>query len=211
MTAMKDYGHPTGIFMNCPVAGLTFQTTFQKQAMSLQTTVDGGFYCDPDEKITFSIGSLILGSAVGKSVITPLDLVPGASTARDRRVANMLALLHTLDEDGNLNNGIQISSAICDIVSTHADSIHFDQETKAFTSDKNVKALLDALNAARVFKDTDPRPRKLSGPKSAVEHFTRSVSERKIATTQAGDVKGYAANETTWQWLGIPYAKAAGR
>ncbi|MBU4055218.1 MAG: carboxylesterase family protein, partial [Proteobacteria bacterium] len=207
MTAINNYGDPTGIFMNCPVAGLTCQTTFQKQAMSLQTTMDGGFYCDPGEKITFSVGSLVLGSAVGKAVITPLDLVPAATGAGDRRVANMLALLHTLDEDGNLNNGIQMSAAISDIVSAHADSIHFDQETKAFASDVNLKTLLEALNTAKVFKGADPRPRKLQAPKSAVEHFTRSVSERKIATTQAGEVKGYAANETTWQWLGVPYAK----
>jgi para-nitrobenzyl esterase len=207
MMAVINHGNPTGIFMNSPVAGLTYRTCFQKQAMTLQTTEEGGFYCDSGEMMTFSIGSLVLGTAATKPLITPLDLVPGAASASDRRVANRLALLQTLDEDGNLNNGIQISPAISGIVSTHAGSIDFDQNPKAFSVDARVKALLEALNTAKVFHGADPRPRTLKNAKAAVEHFARSMSERKIAETKYGPVKGYAANGTTWQWLGIPYAK----
>ncbi|MBN1663599.1 MAG: carboxylesterase family protein [Deltaproteobacteria bacterium] len=207
MAGIENYGDPAGIFMTSPVAGLTYRTTFQKQAVTLETTKAGGFYCDADETITFSIGSLVLGSAAGKSVVTPLDLVPGAAGTGDRRVANMLALIQTLDEDGNLNNGIQISRAISDVVSRHADAINFDQEPRAFASDDRVKALLAALNSAKVFNGPDPRPRKLRRANKALEHFARSMRERKIVETQYGAVNGYAANDKTWQWLGVPYAK----
>ena len=207
MAQIEGYGEPTGVFMNCPVAGLTYRTTFHNQMLTLQTTDEGGFYCDKDKTITFSIGSLVLGSVVAKSLITPLDLLPGAMSAKDRRAANMLAFIHTLDQDADLNNGIQISCAISEIVTAHAGAIDFDRETKSFASDPGLKVLLAALNAANVFSGPDPRPRTLQSASAAVELFTRSMSERKVIETQYGSVKGFAANDTTWQWLGIPYAR----
>ena len=207
MAEKNAYGDPTGIFMASPVSGLTYQTIFQKQPMTLQTTEEGGFYCDKGETVTFSIGSLILGSTVAKPIIMQLDLVPGAASVADPRVSNMLALLLTLDEDGNLNNGIQISPAISEIVSKHADTINFDQKTMAFASDGKVKAMLDCLNNAKVFTGADPRPRKLFAANKAVEFYDRSMRERKVVETHYGAVRGYAANDTTWQWLGVPYAK----
>lgn len=205
LVGMKGCGR-SGVFLDSPVAGLTYQTTFQNRTLTAQTTEDGVFNYDDNERVTFSIGSLVLGSAVGKSVITPLDLVPGAAGASDQRVVNMCVLLQTLDQDGNLNNGIQITPAIADLVSA-AGAINFDQTTKAFAADAGVVALLAALNAANVFTDPDPRPRTLRSATAALEHFTRATGERKIIMTQNGAVKGYAANETTWQFLGIPYAK----
>ena len=36
MAGTKDYGDPTGSFMNSPLAGLTYRTTFQRQVMTLE-------------------------------------------------------------------------------------------------------------------------------------------------------------------------------
>ena len=207
MDTDNAYGEPTGIFMKSPVSGLTYQTIYKNQRLTLKTTKEGDFYCDNGVVITFSIGSLILGSSGCKAVITPLDLVSDAASADDHRVANMLALLHTLDEDGDLNSGIQISMAVSDIVSGYAHRICFDQEPRAFMADENIKALLDALNAAGVFKGADPRPRRVVDPRKAVAHFNRSMAERKSVRTTYGTVNGYAPNDHTWQWLGVPYAK----
>jgi para-nitrobenzyl esterase len=199
---------PSGVFMDSPVAGLTYQTQAGSHTITAQTTNDGIFYYKENETITFSVGDLQLGSSIGKAVVTPLDLVEGAASAADQRVTNRLVLLQTLDEDGDLNNGIKISNKIAAIVSTYAGSINFDQTATAFAADTNVKALLLALNTAGVFNDTDPRPRTLRGATAAQEHFARSMSERKIVHTQSGLLSGYAVNNTNWQWLGIPYAKA---
>jgi len=200
--------HEAGVFLDSPVAGLTYSTTVKDQTIAAQTNEDGMFFYKRGQTLTFSIGSLVLGTASGKSVITPVDLVSGATGASDQRVVNMCVLLQTLDSDGNLNNGIQITQAIADIVSA-AGTINFDQTPRAFAADPAVKALLAALNAASpaVFTDTDPRARKLRGYTAAQEHFVRSTSERVIVMTKSGALKGYAANADTWQFLGIPYAK----
>jgi para-nitrobenzyl esterase len=193
----------TGVFLDSPVAGLAYAGLNRTGV----TNANGQFGFYEGEPLTFSIGGLILGNCVGKSTITPLDMVPGATDASDQRVTNMLIFLQTLDADGNLNNGIQISQAIAAIVAGFNTTINFNQTPSAFAADANIVALLAALNGADVFTDPDPRPRTLRSAIAAREHFARSTSERKIANTQFGKVNGFAANASTWQWLGIPYAK----
>ena len=199
-------GEPAGIFMNSPIAGLTYQTTLNNRVVTAETTEKGEIFSDPDTDISFSIGSLVLGTASAKPVVTPVDLVPDAADANDCRVANMLALMLSLDEDGVLNNGIRITPAIADVVSSHAAAINFDQAPADFASDDKVSALMDALNTAGVFCGADPRPRTLMAAGKAVEYFNRAMSARVITQTVYGDVRGYAANDSTWQWLGVPYA-----
>ncbi len=199
--------HESGVFLDSPVVGLSYSTTFKDQTVTSQTTEDGMFFYKKGQPLTFSIGTLVLGTASGKSVITPLDLVPDATGVADQRVVNMCVLLQTLDQDGNLNNRIQITEAIAAIVSKYAGLIQFNQTPAAFAADANVKALLLELNAAGVFTDPDPRPRTLRSAQAAQEHFVRSISDRKVVMTKNGAVKGYAPNDSTWQFLGIPYAK----
>jgi para-nitrobenzyl esterase len=200
--------YETGVFLDSPVAGLSYSTTVKGQTVIAQTNEDGTFLYNKGQTLTFSIGTLTLGTTSGKSVVTPLDLVPDATGVSDQRVVNMCVLLQTLDQDGDLNNGIQITKAIADIVSA-AGVINFNQTTKAFAADPAVKGLLAALNAASpaVFTDKDPRPRTLRGAQAAQEHFVRSTSERVVVMTKSGALKGYAANADAWQFLGIPYAK----
>jgi len=199
--------HESGVFLDSPVAGLTYSTTVKDQTITAKTNEDGTFFFRRGQTITFSIGSLVLGNVAGKSVITPMDLVPGATGVSDQRVVNMCVLLQTLDQDGNLNNSIQISEAISAIVSKYAGLINFNQTPAAFAADASVKALLNELNAAGVFTASDPRPRTLRSAQAAEEHFVRSTSERTIVMTHNGAVKGFAPNKSTWQFLGIPYAK----
>lgn len=192
----------SGVFMDSAVSGLDYSGAF-----SGKTTESGGFSYISGNTVTFSIGNLILGSAVGKETITPLDIVSGATSATDQRVTNRLILLQTLDQDGDLNNGIQITSAITDVVNNYSSKINFDQSATAFAADNNVIALLVALNTAKVFTSYDIRARKLQSATEAQSHFTRSTSERKIVDTQYGKISGYAANSSTWQFIGVPYAK----
>jgi para-nitrobenzyl esterase len=53
----------------------------------------------------------------------------------------------------------------------------------------------------------DPRPRALRGQAAAREHFVRATAARKVVETKYGALSGYAANASTWQWLGVRYAK----
>src|SRR5690606_5012893 len=157
------------------------------------------------EQITFSIGELKLGSAEGAPQLTPLNITEDATSAEDERVSNKLILLQSLDQDGDLNNGIQITDMIRSQVSDNAEIINFNQSPDQFR--EALQSILTDLENNQAFSDTDPRPRRVRYLDEAVEHFTRSISRRIVVATTGGDLRGFEANENTWQFLGIPYAK----
>ncbi|PAU89409.1 hypothetical protein CK507_00565 [Pseudomonas sp. WN033] len=192
----------TGTFVDSPVAGLDYQGS---ETDAGQTDAQGQFSYREGETITFAIGDLELGSAVGANILTPLSITPEADSADDQRVVNMLILLQSLDADGDLNNGIQISEAIREHVSQNAEGIYFDQSPADFRA--SLATLVDELQQAGAFTDTDPRPRTVTTVANALEHFARSTSPRLVVSTTGGELRGFEANEDTWQFLGIPYAK----
>ena len=177
--------HPsvnTGTFVDSAVSGLDYQGSTTAAGL---TDDQGQFNYQGGETLTFSICDLELGSSVGAAVLTPLNVVEGAGSAEDQRVTNMLILLQTLDADGDLNNGIQITDAIREEVSFSANSILFDQPTAAFRT--SLQTLMSNLEEQQAFSDADPRARQVE--------------------TTAGTLRGFAASDETWQFLGVPYAK----
>ena len=197
-----DAAPATGTFVDSPVSGLDYQGA---KVGSGQTDAAGQFDYFPDETITFAIGDLELGAAAGAEQLTPLSITEGATEAGDPRVSNMLVLLQSLDADGNLNNGIQITQQISDEVSFSAAELDLSQAAADFNS--KLAKVLDTLETAGAFTDTDPRARTVTSAADALAHFDRSTSERIVVATEAGDLRGFAANEDTWQFLGVPYAK----
>ncbi|MGY4827785.1 carboxylesterase/lipase family protein [Sphaerotilaceae bacterium SBD11-9] len=198
----SDDGTLTGTFVDSPVAGLNVQGAIGGARV---TDAAGQFSYTEGESLTFSIGNLVLGSGTAAAVLTPLSITSGATAATDVRVNNQLILLQTLDADGDLNNGIQITDAIRTLVSGNAAAINFNQSTTAFRS--SLAPLLSALNAANVFSDLDPRPRSARTATAALEHFARSTSARHVVATTGGQLSGFEANASTWQYLGIPYGR----
>jgi len=198
-------GPNTGVFTDSPVAGLSYET----ENLSGITGQSGTFRYWGGETVTFAIGDLLLGEAAAAETLSPIDLVPEATDATDDTVVNMSRLLQTLDKDGDLNNGIEITEEIAAIVSDYADVMIFNQAPAAFGSDGDVSALLAELNAAEAFTDLDPRDRSLRSAADAEAHLVSSLSERRTVTTSYGDLSGFTpqANTDTWQFLGIPYAK----
>jgi hypothetical protein len=100
-----------GRFVDGPVAGLAYSTT---TGLSGTTDANGAFnYTDstPADRVSFKVGALALGSAIAAAVVTPLDLVPGASVS-DARVLNRLQLLQSLDSDKDGDNGIVIDTTL---------------------------------------------------------------------------------------------------
>jgi para-nitrobenzyl esterase len=184
-----------------PVAGLSFETESQAGI----TDMDGSFCYHPNQTITFAIGDLVLGTGMPSDLMSPIDLAAGAEDETDPVATNISVLLQSLDQDGHLNNGIRITPEIADIVGGYL--IDFSQDPAAFAADPEVLAMLAELNAAGVFTDTDPRARTLTKAPAAQSQLARSLSERNIVQTKKGAVKGYAADENTWQYLGIPYAQ----
>jgi para-nitrobenzyl esterase len=191
-----------GTFVDSPVSGLDYHGATTPAG---QTDESGQFSYAEGESISFAIGELALGSAVGAEVVTPLSVTDGAESATDRRVTNKLILLQTLDADGDLNNGIQITDAIREKVSASASSIYFDQTSAEFRA--SLEPLLDELKAAGAFSDSAIRTRTVVTAAKALEHFARSTSPRTLVSTSGGQLRGFEADENHWQFLAIPYAK----
>ena len=200
-SSSSDPGTLTGTFVDSAVSGLDYQGS---RTASGSTDEDGQFNYTQGETISFSIGALELGAAEGAEILTPLSITDGASSVQDQRVNNKLILLQTLDADGDLNNGIQLTSAISAEVSLHAPDIDFDQPTADFRT--SLQPLVTALEDAGAFSDTDPRPRAITSAADALAHFQRATSPRVTVNTTGGELRGFEATEDTWQFLGIPYA-----
>ncbi|WP_339799876.1 carboxylesterase family protein [uncultured Marinobacter sp.] len=192
----------TGSFAESPVSGINYSGTATTTGVTDQS---GRFSYRDNETITFAIGDLILGSADGSERVTTLAITEGAVSASDPAVSNRLILLQTLDEDGDLNNGIQISEAIRTLISDNADLIDFDQSTANFRA--SLEPLLTELNDSGAFTDTDPRPRTVKTTADVTGFFHRATSPRVTMTTSGGELRGFEANDSTWQFLGVPYGK----
>lgn len=134
----------TGIFVDSPVEGLNYKTT----TLNGVTGPNGEFQYHPGEIVTFSIGDVVLGSVAGASVITPLHL--GASfSVTDSAATNISRLLQSLDVDGNLDNGINITPEIRAEMTGR--SFLFTKPVADF-EDNDIKSLFEALNNKMVFK-----------------------------------------------------------
>ena len=89
-----------GHFIDANVKGLTYETPTQSG-----TTGDSGqFDYIPEERVSFSVGSVYLGDALGDRRVSPADLFEGADMDDDR-VINVAWLLQSLDADGNPGQG----------------------------------------------------------------------------------------------------------
>lgn len=99
-----------GVFKDSNVSGLAFESGDQKG-----TTDDlGAFKYEEGENVSFSIGAVNLGTGLGKSIMTPLDLVANGKLTTTE-VINKVRFLMMLDEDNTPSNGIEISKGVQEI------------------------------------------------------------------------------------------------
>lgn len=91
----------SGTFVDDPVQGLHYASG----TLSGTTDGTGAFQCVRGEAVTFSIGDITLGSTRCASVVTPLDLVPGADGSNPL-VQAIAGFLQSMDGDGDPGNGV---------------------------------------------------------------------------------------------------------
>ena len=96
-----------GVFKDSNVSGLSFVSGAQKG----KTDTNGKFTYEEGKDVAFSIGKVELGSAIGRSVMTPLDLFANGKIATTE-VVNRVRFLMMLDKDNTPNNGIEISTKV---------------------------------------------------------------------------------------------------
>jgi len=164
--------HPNGVFVDSPVEGLDYETGSEFGLTGLK----GRYDYREGETITFSIGDVILGRAAGKEMLTPIDLVPGAVDETDSTVTNICRLLQSLDQDGNLQNGIQITAQIRAEVDGRA--IDFSLSISQFENDPAIVGLFDTLNALNLF--TADTPRQLISAAVAQNHLRATLNNPDI-------------------------------
>lgn len=135
-----------GVFLDSAVDGLRYESITQGGS----TDAEGRFIYFAGETVTFTLGDVLLGSAAGKPVLTPIDLVPGAAglanPVTSPAVTNRLRFLQTLDDDYVPSNGIVITEAVLDTLSGR--SVSFDQTVADFQFDEEVVSVIaDATGA----------------------------------------------------------------
>jgi len=97
----------TGQFKDSNTAGVKYVSGEQSGI----TGTDGRFTYEVGNTVTFSIGGITLGTSSGKSIVTPVDLVP-AGNSSSVEVQNIVRFLIMLDEDGDPVNGINIAASV---------------------------------------------------------------------------------------------------
>jgi len=103
----------SGQFKDSNTAGLSYVSGGQSGV----TGADGSFIYEEGKAVTFSIGGVTIGTAAGKSVVTPVDLVAGSDSST-LEVQNIVRFLMMLDDDGDASNGLNISAAVLKIAET---------------------------------------------------------------------------------------------
>jgi predicted acyl esterase len=141
-------GEATGVFYQ--TEGLTYRTA----AGAATTNAKGEFTFRRGDTVTFAVGDLVLGSVAMRDAtprLTAAHLVPevagNVKKIRNGRVTNIARFLQSLDEDGNLENGIRISRTASEAVSRRG-TINFDQSEDAFEKDPGVVALFAELKTS---------------------------------------------------------------
>jgi hypothetical protein len=125
----------TGVFIDSPVSGITYKTATQSGV----TDVDGKFKYISGEKVTFSIGAIVLPETLAKDIVTPLDMDPSGDVTSNV-VSNILVLLQSLDSSGTLADGIQIPA---DAKNKATSSVDFTVTPTAFIENASVLSLIE--------------------------------------------------------------------
>ncbi len=110
-------------------------------------TFNGGrFNYEKGDTVTFSIGNIELGSALGSSLITPSDL--GKTENKTIKIAQ---LLQSLDSVGTLNDGITIDGKVREIFNLNHNTLNNDFDDLLVSANSNNG---DSVAYSKVSKDS---------------------------------------------------------
>ena len=164
----------TGVFADSPVSGLTYVIN----GLPAKTDATGHFSYKAGDSITFKVGDIVLGTAIGKPFLSPVALVTGATDETDNTVTNLSKFLQTIDDDNNPANGIQLTTAIHTAALFR--SINFAQAPGNYDVDGAVTNAYGALTGAAA-----------SGMHAAVTDATaKSHLRSTLFAAMAGTYKG---------------------
>ncbi len=193
-TAAQVTDIATGVLAG-PISGLRYETPTRTG----RTNERGEFQYRPGEAVTFLLGGLALGTAVGAPRVNLAQLVSRVDgkfgNLGDPHVTNLARLIQTLDEDGDIEDGVTIAPSVHELVDTTF--INFDQSaaeleqaddtaagSRRFASDPVVTGLLQRLNdTPEAF--TANKPRRLRTAAAARNELRRNL----LGIVKTTDVK----------------------
>lgn len=162
----------SGVFVDARVAGLQVRAAGQQQL----TNALGQFDYDAGESVQFSIGDIQLGSAPSAAVITPVELVPGATGedlfADPPAVLNIIRLMLTLDADADPDTGFTLTRQTR--TAGLGRSLDFAQSLDAFGADPAVAEFIAAATGGLAARKTS---RSLVSAEAAAAHFQQTQDE----------------------------------
>ena len=160
----------SGVFVDAPVEGLEYSTETQ----SGSTGSDGRFYYKSGETVTFKIGKLVMGSAMGAPTLTPVDLVPGAASqvdpASNPTVVNIVRIVLSLNANAT-TTALKIDPSVLTKAHSLADGsvVAMDDPNFSATASTVVKSLdstKDLVSAATAIAHFKPTWQQITGATS---------------------------------------------
>ena len=144
----------TGRLIDSAVTGMRYETPTQSGV----TDADGSFSYMANETVIFSLGDIVLPPVTSAPVVTPLDVFSTSNIA-DARVINLTRLLQSLDEDGNADNGITLTStaaASATGLTVDFGSTSFDSQVNNLVANSGsvITSLIDGESALDHFQET---------------------------------------------------------
>lgn len=167
----------TGYFKDSNVAGMAFNSGGQSGV----TDQYGRFTYEVGQPVTFSIGSVTVGTTTGAEIVTPIDLVTNGTT-QSTEVQNIVRFLMTIDSDGDPTNGINISTEIQTAAALWS-QVDFS------TSDLNA-ALTDIVASCNTADGGSHSVPDASTAQSHIESTLRCAHSGAYAGFYAGDDRG---------------------
>ena len=169
----------TGFLVDSAVSGVAYATPTHQGV----TGADGSFQYEEGEIVRFMIGDTLLGEVVGQGTVTPFDLAGSAvvtggadiSAAIGNKadpfqaVVNIATLLQSLDQDGNPDNGIEISAEVAALFA--GVDLNVSQHWKTFRHQYDLRYALEQANGHGLFSETHG----VANPAAAVQRLYQSL------------------------------------
>ncbi|MBL4794000.1 MAG: hypothetical protein JKY24_00420 [Pseudomonadales bacterium] len=165
---------------------------WETETLSGFTTSGGRFNYRYDEEVSFSLGAISLGRGQALDDMTIVDIVDGASGVEDDAVTNIARLLQTLDSDGDLDNGINISDFVIQQATVDID---FDQSPTSFENDPDVISLLNDATGSQSLTSVDTAQTHLQATIDAIAASSGSSSEDSPPEADAGNDERVVSGE----------------
>ncbi|MCP4122596.1 MAG: hypothetical protein GY751_12655, partial [Bacteroidetes bacterium] len=141
--ATPDQTGLEGSFVDSMVVGIQYKT----DTLTGITGPKGKFKYKKNERVKFFLGDIVIGEALAKPVMTPVDIVEGAADETDPAVTNIARFLQTIDDDDNPENGILITEAVRN--ASVGISMNFKTTVVEFQNDPVVLAAVSDLTKLR--------------------------------------------------------------